>query len=141
MLEELQQANKSIKQLYNTARELEVRVKAFEDKQIDIPPPDLEPLNVLIRQLPATLQKEMLSGEKLRYDRQGHYKLFIRWFFGTVIAVFLIGATYVSVRVYIDRAYPFKWQSTAMGVATKADSVPVNVPPPASKHKKSKSFR
>lgn len=183
VLEELQKANRSLKEMGGTVKDLEARVRAFEDKEIKIDPPDLEPLKNRIEQMPAAIHEEAVkTGEAIRQqvvdeggalrketasglakvaaaveaqpkpivrritffpdaDRQGHYKFFIRWFFGTVIGVFLIGATYISIRVYLDRAYPSGWQPTTFKMQTTVDSAVLPLPPSRPKKIRSKRIR
>jgi len=58
-LEELQTANKSLKEMGQKITLLETRVKAFEEKEIKIAPPDLEPLKQKIDDLPGVIGGEM----------------------------------------------------------------------------------
>jgi hypothetical protein len=60
VLEELKEANKSLKEMGGTVKALELRVHAFEQKEIRIEPPDLEPLKTKLDELPGLINLEMM---------------------------------------------------------------------------------
>ena len=64
VLEELKEANKSLKVMNGKVIDLEERVQAFEQKEIRIEPPDLEPFNKKLALLPDIITAEMVSLEK-----------------------------------------------------------------------------
>ena len=59
VLDELKEANKSLKEMGGTIKTLETRVQAFEQKEIRIEPPDLEPINSRVGQLPGIIKEGM----------------------------------------------------------------------------------
>jgi hypothetical protein len=68
VLGELQTANRSLKEMGGTIKTLEVRVQAFEQKEIRIDPPDLGPLQEKIDALPGVINGEMIRVDE--YMRQ-----------------------------------------------------------------------
>ncbi|HEX3933655.1 MAG TPA: hypothetical protein VHW43_03190, partial [Puia sp.] len=61
VLDELKEANKSLKEMGGTIKGLETRVQAFEKKEIKIEPTDLGPIIRLVEQMPEIL-KEGING-------------------------------------------------------------------------------
>jgi hypothetical protein len=68
VLDELKEANKSLKELGGTVKALEARVHAFEQKEIRIEPPNLEPLKEKVDELPGVINGEMMRVDE--YMRQ-----------------------------------------------------------------------
>jgi hypothetical protein len=64
VLDELKEANKSLKEMGGTMKALELRVHDFEQKEIRIEPPDLEPLKKKIDELPDLINLEMMRVDK-----------------------------------------------------------------------------
>jgi hypothetical protein len=64
VLEELKEANKSLKGLNGKVTNLEERVQAFEQKEIRIDPPDLEAINKNMALLPDSIKTEMVNAEE-----------------------------------------------------------------------------
>ncbi|HEV2479077.1 MAG TPA: hypothetical protein VGS79_05425 [Puia sp.] len=60
-LEELQTANKSLKDMGQKMEALEARVRAFEAKEIRIEPPNLEPLKGKIDELPVVMDRFLVA--------------------------------------------------------------------------------
>lgn len=71
VLEELQLANKSLKEMDGTVKTLETRVQAFEQKEIRIEPPDLEPLKEKIDGLPDVIKAEVARMDQKMEERVG----------------------------------------------------------------------
>jgi hypothetical protein len=61
VLDELKEANKSLKEMGGTIKGLETRVRAFEQKEIKIEPTDLGPIIRLVEQMPGII-KEGING-------------------------------------------------------------------------------
>jgi hypothetical protein len=64
VLDELKEANKSLKEMGGTVKALELRVHAFEQKEIRIEPTDLEPLKAKLDELPDLINLEMARVDK-----------------------------------------------------------------------------
>jgi hypothetical protein len=64
VLGELQTANKSLKEMGGTVKALEARVHAFEEKEIRIEPPNLEPLKEKVDELQGAINVEMIRVDE-----------------------------------------------------------------------------
>jgi len=138
VLEELQDANRSLKQLSGTVTELGASVRAFEQKEIKTEPPDLKPV---IEQC-EVMRKEVRSGlngvagavERQpkpvvrrislfpENDREGHFKFLIRWVLGVVVAALVIKVTYTLISEYLVETH-LMGQEVVMPEVKKVDSV------------------
>jgi len=142
-LEEMQNANKSLKEIGerigNLAAKigtLEIRVQAFEQKEIRIEPPDLGPVSERVSAECAGLKKVTEAGllkvavavetqpkpivRRITFfpenDQEGNYKTLIRWMIGGIVGLMLIGSAYVVANAWIQRTP--RWQKIATGMET-----------------------
>lgn len=149
-LEEMQKANKSLKEIGQKLEDfagkidqLETRVQAFEQKEIKIEPPDMGPVTERVSAECAGLKKVTEAGllkvavaveaqpkpivRRISFfpetDREGNYKTLIRWTIGGIVGLMLIGSAYVAANEWIQRSHP--WQKIATGMEMK---LPVDTP-------------
>lgn len=137
VLEELQQTNKSIKQLSGTVADLGVHVKAFEKKELKTEPPDLQPVvtqcEVLRKEAAeglarvaaavAVQPKPIIRRISLfpENDRDRHFKFFLKWVLWFVVMLLTFEVGYLLISEYIERTHPYILQQPSEKV--RADSV------------------
>ena len=167
-LEEMQNANKSLKAIGEkvenlTARigGLETRVGAFEQKEIKIEPPDLGPVSQRVSAECTELRKVIEAGllkvavaverqpkpivRRITFfpetDREGNYKTLIRWMIGGIVGLMLIGSAYVLANEWIQRTQQWQKIATGMDMKLSVDTPAVVRPAPVSGKKQSKHGR
>lgn len=143
-LEEMQAANKTLKEigeklenLTGRVGQLETRVGAFEKKEIKIEPPDLGPVSEQVTAECAELKKITDAGllkvavavetqpkpivRRITFfpenDQEGNYKTLIRWMIGGIVGLMLIGSAYVLANAWIQRTP--RWHTFATGMEMK----------------------
>ena len=151
VLDELKKANTSLDKMSGEVNELEKRVRAFEQKEIKIEPPDLGPVSERVSAGCTELRNVTAAGlakiavaveaqpkpiiRRISFfpenDREGNYKTFIRWLIGGTVGLIAIVTAFVLLDEWIQHRYPREMPSATSGFRTDVPSQPHPSPVPA----------
>jgi hypothetical protein len=103
VLEELKQANRSLKEMGSLVQELKMQVQAFDERSKQTTEGLEKVMRTVEAQPKAIVRRIMLFPEN---DLQGSYKTFIHWLIGGVLAALVLLSGYVLIHEWILRSYP-----------------------------------
>jgi hypothetical protein len=135
VLEELKEANKSLKEMGGTVKALELRVDTGMQHQIvaqceglrrETAAGMLRIAAVVEAQPKPIVRRISLFPEN---DKEGNYKTFIRWLIGGTIGAMMVLTAYVLINEQIQRTYPRETQAAVSGSNLGMQPAP---PPPIS---------